>query len=46
MEKEKALERLPSVWQRVEAARPKTEGSAALMPRKKKRPVIRMPPRP
>ena len=34
------LERLEAVWKRVEASRPKLEGSAPLMPRKKKRPAI------
>ena len=40
------LARFPEIWKRVEAARPKLEGSAKLMPRKKKRPTIRIPPRP
>ena len=34
------LERLRKLWQRVEASRPKLEGSAPLMPRKIKRPPI------
>ena len=34
------LESLRTVWRRVEASRPKLEGSAPLMPRKKKRPPI------
>ena len=38
------LARFPEIWKRVEAARPKLEGSAKLMPRKKKRPIIRIPP--
>ena len=32
----KPFERLAVVWERVEAARPRLEGSAKLMPRKKK----------
>ncbi len=35
--KKDPFEALPRVWQRVEASRPKLEGSAALMPRKKKK---------
>ena len=34
------LESLQRVWKRVEASRPKLAGSARLMPRKKKRPLI------
>lgn len=32
--KEKQAERFAQIWKRVEAARPKLEGSARLMPRK------------
>lgn len=38
------LARFPEIWKRVEASRPKLAGSAPLMPRKKKRPPIRIPP--
>ncbi len=42
MEKKTPSEGLAAVWERVEAARPRLEGSAALMPRKKKkRPPLR-----
>ena len=44
MKSQEAFEKLPELWKRVEAARSKPEGSAPLMPRKKKRPPIRIPP--
>ena len=37
MENRKSFNDLEKVWARVEAARPKLEGSAGLMPRKKPR---------
>ncbi|MBR0207961.1 MAG: hypothetical protein IJQ43_03605 [Oscillospiraceae bacterium] len=37
MERTPSLEGLGTVWKRVEASRPKLEGSAELMPRKKPR---------
>ena len=44
MKSQDPFEKLPELWKRVEAARPKLEGSAPLMPRKKKKPIIRLPP--
>lgn len=41
---QKQLDGLAQVWKRVEASRPKSGGSAPLMPRKKKRPPIRIAP--
>ena len=37
MEQQYDFGELPAVWKRVETARPKLEGSAPLMPRKKPR---------
>ena len=37
MENRKSFDDLEKLWARVQAARPKLEGSAALMPRKKKK---------
>ena len=37
MENRKSFDGLEELWARVEAARPKLEGSAGLMPRKKPR---------
>ncbi len=37
MEKDRPFDDLAEVWKRVEASRPKAEGSAALMPRRKKK---------
>ena len=37
MENRKSFDGLEELWARVEAARPKLEGSARLMPRKKPR---------
>ncbi len=37
MENRKSFDGLDELWARVEAARPKLEGSAGLMPRKKPR---------
>ena len=37
MENRKSFDGLEKLWARVEAARPKLEGSAGLMPRKKPR---------
>ncbi len=46
MDKEER-KRLEEVWKRVEEARPRLEGSAALMPRKKPRTLPRRrPPKP
>ncbi len=46
MENRKSFDGLEELWARVEAARPKLEGSAGLMPRKKPRghPLRPLPP--
>ena len=41
MEEKEKQERYAQIWKRVEAARPKLEGSARLMPRKEQKSFAR-----